>query len=147
MRAPTTWVVIANGARARVFDFRPADRSLELVHETASDDARRKTSEIMSDRAGRMWDTGPGQRSGMEPPTDPQEHAKAEFLRELADWLEKAATEQRYDRLVLVAEPQALGHLRQQLGKPAAEKVTGELAKDLTQHAPRDLGRHLDDVV
>jgi protein required for attachment to host cells len=147
MATQRTWMVVADGARARVFHARLGDHTLELVHETDQPAARQKTSEIMSDRAGRMWDPGPGQRSGMELPTDPQRHAKETFARDLAEWLDSAAKEGRYDRLVLIAAPQTLGDLRAHLPQHAAGRVWRELDKDLTQLDAKALAERLDDLV
>jgi protein required for attachment to host cells len=141
-----TWILVADGASARVFDFHPGNRRLELVHEMRSVAARTKTSEIMSDNEGRRADTGPNQRSTVGP-VDAQRHAKGEFGRDVAGWLDAAAAEHRYERLVLVAAPQMLGDLRPMLSKPTTSKVTKEVAKDLTQFSERDLASHLEDIV
>ena len=66
------------------------------------------------------------------------------FARDLADHLEKAANEHRFDRLVLVAAPRALGDLRGLLPKTVQGKVVAQIDKDLTNIPTRDLGKHLD---
>ena len=146
MKPPTTWILVADGASARVFDFHPGDRRLELVHEMSSEVARMKNSEILSDNEGRRPDKGPNHRSTVGP-ADAQRHAKEEFGRDVAGWLDKAATENRYERLVLVAAPQMLGDLRARLSKPAAQKVAKEVAKDLTRYAARELTSRLGEVL
>jgi protein required for attachment to host cells len=94
-------------------------------------------------RAGSREDVG-GQRHGMEPRTDPQRYAEYAFARDLSDHLEKAANEHRFDRLVLVAAPKALGDLRDLLPKTVHGKIVAEIDKDLTNIPTRDLGKHLD---
>lgn len=145
---PTTWIVIADGARARVLaqpkDYaalEPAFEQEELTGTTA------QSKEIASDRPGRSFDSGGQGRHAMEPATDPQRHAKFEFARDLAERLEKAAATQRFDRLVLVAAPQALGDLRDLLPKSVHAKITAEIDKDLTKVPRQGLGRHLDQVL
>ena len=52
-----------------------------------------------------------------------------------------------YDRIILVAPPATLGALRQSIAKDVADKIHGELAKDLT-HTPNDeLHNHLKDLI
>ena len=80
----------------------------------------------------------------MEPRTDPQRYAEYAFARDLSDHLEKAANEHRFDRLVLVAAPKALGDLRGLLPKPCTKRSWREIDKDLTNVPTRDLGKHLD---
>jgi protein required for attachment to host cells len=81
----------------------------------------------------------------MEPRTDPQRYAEYAFARDLSDHLEKAANEHRFDRLVVVAAPKALGDLRELLPKTVHGKIVAEIAKDLTNVPTRDLGKHLDE--
>jgi protein required for attachment to host cells len=146
-KASTTWVLVADGAKARVFSFDQGKRELDLVHEMGSEEARQKPSEILSDNEGRRFDTGPNQRSTVGAATDPQRYAKEVFSRDVASYLDKAATQHSYERLVLVAAPQMLGDLRSELSKPAASKVDGELAKDLTNLDQRELIAHLEEVL
>ena len=146
MKPAKTWVLVADGASARVFDFHAGQRSLHRVHAMDSEEARMKTSEIMSDNEGRRSDTGPNQRSTVGP-ADAQRHAKGEFSQDVAAWLDKAAAEHRYEKLVLVAAPQMLGDLRKALSKPAAEKVMKEVAKDLTQFSDHELQGRVDDLM
>ena len=145
---PTTWILIADGARARVLaqekDFaalEPALEEEELTGTTA------QSKEIASDRPGRSFDSGGEGRHAMEPPTDPQRHAKYEFARELAQHLEKAANEHRFDRLVVVAAPKALGDLRALLPKTVQGKIAAEIDKDLTKVPRQELGKHLAHVL
>ena len=79
----------------------------------------------------------------MEQKTDWHRFEKHQFAKRMAELLEDAAKRKAFDRLVLVAPPQALGDLRAELGRHAKEKVTGELDKDLTHVAIHDLPGHL----
>ncbi|HUQ24398.1 MAG TPA: host attachment protein [Burkholderiales bacterium] len=61
---------------------------------------------------------------------------------QLGDYLEQARTEQRYDRLYLVAPPTVLGRLRKQLGKEVEKLVCEELDRDLFRANARELERY-----
>jgi protein required for attachment to host cells len=144
----TTWVLIADGARARLlaqgrpFDpLKPALDQEELTGSTA------QSKEIGTDRPGRSFDSAGQGRHAMAPPTDPQRYAKFSFARELAERLEDAVHEGRFDRLVLVAAPKTLGDLRELLPAPVKARVVAEIDKDLTHVPARELRKHLGSVL
>jgi protein required for attachment to host cells len=144
----TTWVLIADGARARVLaqarPFEPLEPAFEQEEFTGS---RAQSKEIASDRPGRSFDSGGQGRHAMEPPTDPQRYAKFEFARDLAERLEEAAHAHRFDKLVLVAAPKTLGDLRDLLPDAVKAKVVAEIDKDLTKVPLHELPKHLDSVL
>jgi protein required for attachment to host cells len=144
MQHEKVWVVVADGARARILSADPRARRLTSLEELASEEARRKTSESVSDRQGRAFESAsPGHRSAMEPATDPQRHAQAEFARRVADVLARAAQEGRFDALHLVAAPRALGDLRAVLAPEVLKRVVRELDKDLVGLTVPQLEEHL----
>jgi protein required for attachment to host cells len=147
MKKTVTWVLVADGARARILRNEGPGRGIEreIVREFAQDIPPGR--EIMADRPGRTFDSAGQGRHAMERPTDPREIEETRFLREIIAYVEKANHEHSFDRLVLVAPPAALGTLRAHLPKPLAEKVTGELNKDLTQVPVHDLAKHLGGVM
>ena len=125
---PTTWVLIADGAKARVLaqqkNFAQLKPAFEQEEFTGT---RAQSREIASDRPGRSFDSGGQGRHAMEPPTDPQRYAKYEFARELAERLEEAVHAHRFDKLVLVAAPKTLGDLRELLPDPVKTKVVADI--------------------
>ncbi len=154
---PITWILIADGAKARVLEHDSRERTLSpaFPHEFFGSTAQSK--EIASDRPGRSFDSaGRGQpgdvgtghhRHAMEPRTDPQRHAEYAFARDLAHHLEHAAAENRFRNLVLVAAPKTLGDLRQILPDTVKKMVVAEVDKDLTNIPERDLPKHLKDYL
>lgn len=143
-RATTQWIVVANGAKARIFSRLAPAGALELVSEHSSDDARHPSKDLGSDRPGRTFDSaGPG-RHAMEPRGDFQELAKEAFVRDLARDLDQAATEGLFHELILIAAPRALHGLREGLSGPAQGRVVRTLDKDLTAAAPADIAKHLE---
>jgi protein required for attachment to host cells len=145
---PTTWVLIADGAKARVLaqekNFEQLKPAFEQEEFTGT---RAQSKEIAGDRPGRSFDSGGQGRHAMEPATDPQRYAKYEFARDLAERLEDAVHAHRFDKLVLVAAPKTLGDLRELLPDPVKAKVVAEIDKDLTSVPLRDLPRHLEAVL
>ena len=129
----TTWVAIADGAKALVLVNEGTDAEPLLKVVSKSELENPPTHEQGTDRPGRMPDTGQGHRSALNE-TDWHEFEEQRFVRELSARLNKAAHANRFDRLILVAPPKVLGELRDELEKAAAERVVDEIAKDLTKH-------------
>jgi protein required for attachment to host cells len=140
----TTWIVIADGARARVIEQDRESRAFKPAFEQEFFGQPAQSREIASDRPGRSFDSAGEGRHAMEPPTDPQRHAKYEFAGELARHLQKAAAEHRFERLLLIAAPKTLGDLRELLPEAVRKKIVAELDKDRTKVPTRDLADHLD---
>jgi protein required for attachment to host cells len=147
MKPTRSWIVIADGAQVRILENHGPGKGLTALPQEERHQPLPPSRDINADRPGRSHDRmGPG-RHAMEPPSDPHREEKRRFADELAGRLNAAALKQRYDRLILVAPPKTLGDLRQALGKEAAAKLDGELAKDLTKVADHDLPGHLGEVI
>lgn len=148
-----TWVVLADGARARVVAKEGPGAELKPVCEEEEAQAMLPAREIEADRPGRTFDSG-GRgdaaaygRHAYEPPTDPRRKQQTDFLKAVAELLEDAANKGSFDRLVLVAPPKALGDLRASLSKNVTRMVAEEIAKDLVNVPIHDLPERLRDVL
>lgn len=140
-----TWVLVADGARARIFSQTGAKAALEPVLTEEDAQSRQPTRDLGTDKPGRAQARiGDGSRHSMAPRADWHEFEKQNFARELAKILDQAAQKEAFDHLVLVAPPKTLGELRAALGKSAEEKITAEINKDLTSISPHDLPAHLE---
>ncbi|MPY69518.1 MAG: host attachment protein [Alphaproteobacteria bacterium] len=145
-RKIVTWVVVADGTHARIYandgPRKGLRRALERDYEAGLPHYVR---DILTDRRGSNAG-GPGAgRHAMDAKTDPRRHVANGFARSIAAMLGEAAQERFFDRLILVAPPKALGDLRAALPKPAGDRVTGTLDKDLVKHDEASVARHLAD--
>lgn len=147
MKPITTWILIADGARARVLENTGPGKGVAEVAGLEFTDERLRSRDIMADRPGRAFASAGDGRSAMERPTDPVEKRQSDFARSLAAKLDRKRRQKAFDRLVLVAAPAALGHLRGALSPQLRELVTAELAKDLTKVPNPEIPRHLEDVL
>ncbi len=147
MKKITTWILIADGARARILCNDGPGRGIarEVVREFQGSTA--PSRDIAADRPGRAFDSAGIGRHAMQPSSDPHENEEAGFLREIVAYLDKANHAKSFDRLILVAPPKALGTLRAALPAQVAAKVTGEINKDLTQVPVHDMAGHLESVM
>ncbi len=142
-----TWIVVADGAHARIFLNEGPGTGLmpALDHDFFGN--KLASHEIGSDRPGVSFSSsGPG-RHAMAPPTDPHEHAEHEFVKLVAKAIKDGLNAHAFEQLILVAPPKALGYLRAALDPQAAKLVKSELNKDLTNLTPHQLGGHLQDIL
>ena len=80
--------------------------------------------------------------SDTEEPSDAHEHSIDLFSKRVGEYLEKARTQHRYDKLYLVAPPKFLGKLRKNLGREVEKLLADELDKDLYRANARELERY-----
>ena len=147
MKATRTWIVVADGATARLFENRGPGRGMAPLSDGEMHGPHAATRELGSERPGRVHDRkGPG-RHAMAPRADWHAQQKQDFLKAVAARLDHAAAGKAFDRLILVAPAKALGELRRALGREAAARVAGELPKDLTKVAVPELPEHLGDLI
>ena len=115
-----TWIVVADGAGARVFEERrklgPLTERPDLAL-TSQEDRHQAPAHAGSvvDRSG----------FGRHAPAiaDPAARAEERFLVELAALVDKAALANSFARLVIVAPPRALGVLRGALSPATARRI------------------------
>jgi len=140
-----TWVVIAHRSGARVLEHK--GHTLRLVAELSNSAGRKKDREILSERPGRTQDRhGHGHHAlGLE--GSAHDHVALNFAREIAALLSTGRNDQRFGRLVLVAEPRFLGMLRGELDHVTGSMVSGTLSKDLAHVSIAELPGHLKSVV
>jgi len=139
MKKTVTWVVVADGARARLFINDGPGKGLKPIPDGDMSVPRPPTRDINADRPGRTFDSSGDGRHAMEPPSDPHRNAKRAFADDVAARLDAGHKRNAFDRLVLVAPPQALGDLRACLNNGVRAKVSAELNKDLTHLKDHEL--------
>jgi protein required for attachment to host cells len=156
MPSKTTWILVGDASRARLFEERePGERYL-LVESFLHPESRAHVVDLVTDANGRKpvgvsrgvgvvrgWQGGVQGRPGVAPETDPKEVEAQKFARELSAALTKGFDEHRYAALMLVAPPHFLGVLKDALGDPVKKHLESTLDKDLSALEPREIERRL----
>ena len=139
-----TWIMAADSSRARIFEIAEAGRRLREVGQFDHPEGRANNRELMSDADGRFSakHAGPGGDSSGQRVT-PVEHGTELFSKTLARYLDKARNEHRYDKLYLIAPPEFLGLMRENLSKEVRKLTAEEINKDLSWFDARDIERHI----
>ena len=128
-----TWILVADSARARVFEVGAKDGQLFEVGGYANPEAHSKPSEIGRDKPPRAQESAGPARHAIEPHTDPHDKPALKFAHELAAILEQGRVEHSYGRLVLAAPPRFLGQLNQALGQQVSKLVAKTISKDYSR--------------
>jgi protein required for attachment to host cells len=147
MKPIRTWVLIADGARARILENDGPGRGLIANERLVFDGDHAATHVLVSDREGRSYSShGPG-RSAIDARTDPHRELKRTFAHHLADAMAAELEKSAYDRLIIVAAPVTLGDLRAALSQKVVAHVVAEVAKDLTKLPNDEVSRRLESVL
>jgi protein required for attachment to host cells len=121
-------VLVADGAKAILF------RNTGHGSEVALTEERRMTlSDFSND--------GP---SGSTPQDQtPNQTNESTFAKKLAQSLQTMKTANGFESLVIVADPQTLGHIRGALHKTVEASIVRTIAKDLTNHGTAEIAAAL----
>ena len=145
-KTPRTWIVVADGARARFFVASDDGRKLASVRrvDMVAPASRGRTRDLERDRPGRAYASSrSGTRHALEPAHDPHKLAKHRFAAELAQVLDSACSRRDFDQIVLVAPRRSLGELRDLMTARVRRCIAREVAKDLTNETASGLWRRL----
>ncbi|MGK2915689.1 MAG: host attachment protein [Porticoccaceae bacterium] len=143
----TTWVLVAEQSRARIFTLATALSPLEELEDLVHPAGRLKESELVSDHAGKMPDKGqPGQHAA---PSAQSARAKEveHFAKQLCQRLEQGCNQHQFNRLVIIAAPKLLGLLRKQMNPGVSALVVAEVGKDLAKEPAEAIRNHLRETV
>jgi protein required for attachment to host cells len=147
MEAAKTWVVIADGARARLLSAEGHGKGLHVVEQREFSADHRPNRELQDDKPSRVFDSHGDTRHGVEPKTDPHRELKRDFAQVIAEALDYSLTLKHFDRLVVVAAPVTLGDLRSALSDAVKASVIAEVAMDLTKVPNSEVPRHIEDLI
>lgn len=126
-----TWVVAAESSRARIFAADSRVAPMNEVEDFVHSEGRVKEQDLVSDKSGRGFDGMIEGRHGMEKSFDARHQEAIVFARRIADRIEAARTRGEFSQLVLLAAPEFLGILRQQLSSQASRMVSKTVDKNL----------------
>jgi len=136
----TTWIIAADASRARILQVTDRERELAEIEDLLNPEGRVHDRELISDAHPRFSGHGGAGGPGSDrEETSAAEHATELFAKRVGEYLDKARTAHRYDRLHLIAPPRFLGQLRKELGKEVQKLVAEELPKDLSWLSARDI--------
>lgn len=147
MKAKVTWILIANGANARVLEHDGPGKGLSAVAGLKFGQEPLKSQEIVTDRPGRSFSSVGSGRSAYQPPTDPVDYREQRFVESVVEQLDEHLRNGAFDRLIIAADPTSLGNIRGKLSKQVQDTIVAELPKDLTNTPTPKLAAHFDGIL
>lgn len=140
-----TWVLVADGARARIFFAHPHALESALDADFISD--HRSNQEATADKQGMALGSDHVSRHVFEPHSDWHNYQKQLFAREICQTLIAADEEKKFQSLIIIAPAKILGEIRKDLTKAVHEKIKAEIAKDLTKMNDKDILTYLNEII
>lgn len=147
MKKTVTWILIADGAQARVLENTGPGKGLKQVEGLDWSIEPLQAQDIVSDRPGSHRTPGGYGRGSLEPRTDPVEQRETDFVKSVANELDRKQQQGAFDRLVIAAAPIALGDLRKAISAGVKNTVVAEINKDLTNLPTAQLDKHFDGII
>jgi protein required for attachment to host cells len=136
------WVLICDGRKALLTENEGDAGSPNLQVRQTLEHPDLPTREQGTDKPGRVF-AGVGERRAATEPTDFHALEEESFLKGTAAQLDRAVTEGRIRKLILVAPPPALGVLRRALTPAVRKIVQREIEKDYVRMPMHEVERHL----
>jgi protein required for attachment to host cells len=148
MKPTRTWILVADGGGARILE--AVGTGHDGLHEVSGSETRTEnppSHDQGRDRPGRVYESVGQTRHSVEPRRDPHKALESLFADQLATMLAKYAASNSFDRLVIVAPPTMLGHLRNVMPPAVRAKIIAEIDKDLTKVPNVEISTHIADVI
>ncbi|PPD47485.1 MAG: host attachment protein [Methylobacter sp.] len=142
----STWILVADNSRARIFTADTPSSALEEIEGLAHLEGRLHDREMTSDLPGKIKSSDGGGHA-FEQPTDPKQHESDNFAHQIARHLEAAYNDKQFAQLLIIAEPSFLGLLRHCLPEQVKKQVSFELDKNITMESAADIRKHLPDYL
>ncbi len=139
----STWLIVADNSRARFFSMESRTGPIEETKSIVHAEARLHEQNMTSDLPGRGSGKGGEGQHAYQNKVSPKEQENINFAREISAELDKARKENKFKQVVLVAAPEFLGRLRDQMNTQTHKLVCFELAKNLAHLEAAEIRKHL----
>jgi protein required for attachment to host cells len=143
----TTWILVADNARARLFELGKRDSLPALFEIETFVNPDGRGHEENRDRLPRTQESLGSARHAIEPRTSHHDKSVDRFVGELNTALENGRVTHRYEQLVLIALPQLLGTLRAKLDQKVCAHVVAEVPHELTTMRLDEIRAYLPEAV
>lgn len=140
----TTYIVVADAARARVFtrDALKLEEKESLVHA----EGRLHEGDLVTGTTGGVDESTSHTRRASRGDSVALDHESEIFAKQVAERIYKARVDNSMDKLILVAPPRFLGVLRDKLDGPSSKLIIHTLDKDLSKSSLSDIQEAVSDM-
>lgn len=134
-----TWIIAADPNMGRVIEI-DEDRPAE-VRSFARDTTIATPPKVPE--PSKSLETVDGERQALKIERQPDETQRIALTREIGDYVEQARRLRRFEKLVLVADPNMLVNLRRELSKESMKLVASEVSRDVTHRNINEIRDYL----
>jgi protein required for attachment to host cells len=145
MKQDRTWIVVADGAKARVLLYKPHQKGVQQLPDGEFHDPHLPTHELVTERQPRVHESVGHARHAIEPRNDPHDQRETQFLGRLAAHLDGAEQRGEFEHLVVVAPATALGELRKAFGPHLQKRLFAEIVHDYAHQSNDYVYKHIKD--
>ena len=143
MKMVRTWVLVADAKRARLLELRGGAGGLKPVKDMDFETELPRTHELVDDRQPRSFESVGSARHAIGGRADPHREKKRHFSAAIAQILNERLEGHAYEKLVVIAPPQAPGALREYFTPAVRAVISHEVAKDFTKTPNSEILDHL----
>jgi protein required for attachment to host cells len=140
---PATWVVVADSSAARIFVAGSPTGAIDEIESYANAEGRAHERELGTDNPGRAFDSMGNGRHAMEQKVSPRQHEVIAFAKLVAERMHQARAKNEIGRVILVAPPEFLGHLRSALDQETRRLVESEFKLNVVRMRADEIRAHL----
>lgn len=137
MSISKTWILIGNQEIAKVYEIKSNRRNQLKCVETIVNKA--DTEGLRGRGASARTVGGASNIRSLVNENSLNRRLLGGHINEVASYIEKARREGRFDRLILAAGPDFLGHVRQKLSRETQNKIEKSISKDFTRLKDHEL--------
>lgn len=142
MSADHTLVAVFDSSHVRFFEYKPAHGQIERILAEVSSGLHHDKREIETDRPGRSISSG-GQHHAFESHSDPRKMEKHDFVRAIAQAVEAALDQHKFNALVVVAPERSVGEFRTVASDKVKNTIWREVQKEFANLSDSELSSHL----
>lgn len=140
----TTYIVVADAARARIFT--RDGHELSEREDLDNPEGRLHEGDLVTDNRSDVHESSVTDFRSSPEEGASRDHAEELFAKRVVEHLHKARTDNRMEKLVLVATPRFLGRLRDNLDAPTRDLIVGTLDKELTKASREEIREAVSDL-
>jgi len=139
MSAAESVVLVADSARARLFDASTPTAPLHELEDLANPVARLHEGDLADEQDGVRYRGATTSAADAYGGSGMRDHRVEEFAAAVCDHLADAVRRTDAERVYIVAEPQFLGLLRARMDQPLRKRVAKEISKSIAGKAPHEI--------
>lgn len=131
-----TWISVAGAHKSYLFE-KKAGSEISLIEEIHAN------LDEEHEKPGRTFNSLGSTRHAIEPHTDRREVERQDFSKKILENLSEGSKQNKFTKLILIAEPKMLGILKEHLDKNLATKLQHSFPKNLAEMEIHEIKEHV----